>query len=74
MEYAGGHRGYSIKRRPREYPRTKQQQKFVDALGFCGIKKGITKYELMEKMVNCIPEYFRREKEKRSNGDQDLHI
>jgi len=48
-----------VKRRPREYPRTKQQQKFVDAADFCGIKKGITKAELQEKMKNCIPLFFK---------------
>ena len=52
-----------LKRRPRRYPRTPQQQKFLDALEFCGIKKGITKIELMDKMANCIPEYHREYKE-----------
>lgn len=70
MEYAGGHRGYSIKRRPRKYPRTRQQQKLVDALDFCGIKKGIPKYQLMEKMKNCIPQFFLEDK---GSDNQDLH-
>lgn len=52
-----------LKRRPRRYPRTKQQQKILDALEFCGIKKGISKQELQEKMADCIPQYFRDHKE-----------
>jgi len=59
MEHAGGHKGYQLKRRPKKYPRTPQQQKFLDALGFCGIRKGITKSELQENMVNCIPRYYK---------------
>ena len=39
--------------------RTPQQQKFAKALEFCGIKKGISKRELQQKMVDCLPEYFR---------------
>jgi len=68
MEKSGGHRGYQLKQRPRQYPMTKQQQLFSDALKFCGIKKGISKIELMEKMKNCIPEYFRKH-----HDNKDLH-
>lgn len=63
MEYSGGHRGYSIRLRPRRYPRTVQQQRFVGALVACGIRKGVTKKELQDKMVNCLPEYFKQNKE-----------
>lgn len=60
VAYSGGHKGYSLHTRPRKYRRTKQQQTFADALEFCGIKKGISKRELMEKMRDCIPEYYRQ--------------
>lgn len=63
VEQTEAHRGYQLKRRPRKYPRTPQQQKFLDALEFCGIKKGILKEELQEKMVNCIPQYYREHRE-----------
>lgn len=43
---------------------TEPQTHFVAALAFCGIKKGITKAELQEKMINCIPQYFQDLKEK----------
>ena len=64
---SGGNKGFTLRQLPKEYPMTKQQQKLRDALEFCGIKKGISKMELMEKMKNCLPEYFRR------GDDQDLH-
>lgn len=57
MEYSGGHKGYGLKKRPKRYPRTPQQQKFLDALDHCEIKKGISKKKLMEKMTTCIPQY-----------------
>lgn len=63
MEYTVSRRGYQLKRRPKKYPRTPQQQRFLDALDFCGVKRGISKEELQEKMVRCIPEYHREHKE-----------
>jgi len=68
MEKAGGHKGYQLKQRPRKYPMTKQQSRFIKALSFCGIVKGISKAELMDKMRNCIPGYFREH-----HDDKDLH-
>jgi len=59
---SGGHRGFSLHSLPKKYPRTPQQQKMIDALEFCGIKKGITKTELMLKMKNCLPKYYREAK------------
>ena len=63
MEQTNGCQRYLVKRRPREYPRTKQQENFINALQFCQIKKGITKAELQEKMKTCIPQYFKDLKE-----------
>jgi len=57
------HRGITTKRRPKEYPILPQQVKFLKALEFCGIKKGITRTELMNKMKNCIPKYYEENKE-----------
>ena len=62
-----------LKKRPKGYPRLPQQQKFLDALEFCGVKKGITKEELMDKMVNCIPRYF-KEKKLKEHKDDDKGI
>jgi hypothetical protein len=44
---------------------------FIEANKYCGIQKGISKAELMVKMRDCIPEYF---KEVRRNANKDLHI
>ena len=63
-------RGYQIKQRPGEYSRTPQIQKVIDAAEFCGVRKGISKSELMEKMVNCIPQYHKEHKD----GDKSVHI
>ena len=72
MKQSGGHKGYQLKRRPKEYPRLPQQQKLLDALEFCGIRKGISKKELQEKMVNCLPEYYQKHKEHKDD-DKGLH-
>ena len=69
MESTGGNKGYQLKRRPGKYPRLPQQQKLLDALEFCGIKKGVSKKELQEKMATCIPQYFKEHK----NDDKSLH-
>ena len=69
MQHTNEHKGYQLKRRPREYPRLHQQQKLLDALEFCGIKKGISKKELQEKMVNCVPQYYKEHK----NDNKGLH-
>jgi len=69
MKKAGGRKGYQRKQRPRQYPMTRQQGKFVKALKFCGIVKGISKADLMDKMRNCLPEYFRSKRD----DDKDLH-
>jgi len=64
MSDAGGHPGLVLKQRPRRYPATPQQVRFREALQACDIRKGISKAELMEKMVHCIPAFFRRRHEK----------
>lgn len=61
MAYSGGHHGFILHQRPKKYKSTPQQEKFRRALEACGIKRGITKEELMLKMKNCIPQQFRKE-------------
>jgi hypothetical protein len=57
---------FVIKKRPKAYPELPQQSLFKRALEHCGIEKGITKAELMDKMKNCIPQFF---KEHKIHGD-----
>lgn len=54
---------YQFKHRPHVYPTEKQQEQFLKALEFCGIKKGIKKSELQDKMKNCLPGFFKHLKE-----------
>jgi len=37
---------------------TEQQLQFRRALDECGIRKGISRDELIHKMVTCIPDFF----------------
>lgn len=60
---AAGKKGIVISTRPRSYNILPQQQKLKDAAAACGIKKGITRQELLDKMVHCVPEYFKKLKE-----------
>jgi hypothetical protein len=49
------HEGFVLAKYPRDYPLTSQQKKVKDAARGCGIKKGISRRELVDKMVNCMP-------------------
>jgi len=59
VEYSGKKRGFVLKRRPRAYPPTPQQKLFREAIDFCEIKRGIPKYQLMLKLKNCIPNFYK---------------
>lgn len=56
---SAGHRGYTLKRRQKKYKRTGQQSLFAKVAEMCGIKKGISKEELQEKMKNCVPRAYK---------------
>jgi hypothetical protein len=60
---AGGKAGFVLGSRPRRYRTTESQKRIAEAAKFCGITKGISREELVDKMKTCIPEYFRKEKE-----------
>jgi len=55
---AGGKPGFVLSVRPRRYKTTGQQQKVSRAAKTCGIEKGITRKELVDRMRNCIPKQF----------------
>lgn len=57
---AGGHDGFVIAQRPRHYPEEPQQRRIKAANRFCGIRKGMTRSELLSAMTECIPEYFKK--------------
>lgn len=54
----GGNPGYYIASRPRPYPKNAPQKRIAEAARACGIKKGISKSDLMIAMKNCIPGKF----------------
>ena len=54
----GGNRGFELRSRPKSYVMTEQQHRFREALASCQIHKGITRRELVDRMVHCVPEYF----------------
>jgi hypothetical protein len=61
---AGGKPGFVLSSRPRRYKTTPQQKRVSEAAEHCGIKKGITRAELVDAMTNCIPEYFKEVRER----------
>ena len=61
IETAGGRRGFVFSRRPRSYPMTSQQKKLKEVVHSCGIKKGISRGELMQLMINCVGPKMRGE-------------
>ncbi len=60
---SGGKPGFVLSLRPRRYKATPQQSTMIEAAKACGIEKGITRKELIDKMVHCIPEYYRKKRE-----------
>jgi len=56
---------FIVKRKPKPYALTEQQEVFKEALESCGIKKGITRAELVNAMRTCIPKFY----EKRRNDN-----
>jgi len=55
MPYSvGGNRGAVLAMYPGDYPLTSQQLKVKNAAKACGIKKGMSKADLMNKMKDCM--------------------
>lgn len=62
MEKIKGHKVFVARQSPRSYPQTKQQALFSEAIKQCGIVKGISRKNLIDKMVNCLPEFWEKHK------------
>lgn len=56
----GGNRGYYIAALPRPYPLTRQQSKVKEVAKSCGLKKGMSKGDLQNKMVDCVGPAMRK--------------
>lgn len=52
-----------MRRRPKSYTMTDQQHVMREVAEICGIKKGISRDELVDKMINCVPEAWKKLKE-----------
>jgi hypothetical protein len=52
------HPGFVLAKFPRDYPITAPQRKVRDAAKTCGIKKGMSRGDLVNKMRTCIPDQF----------------
>jgi hypothetical protein len=61
---------FYVRKRPAKYPLTQHQQNLIEASKECGIVKGIKRSELIEKMVNCVPDKYKEVKERRENGKE----
>ena len=56
----GGNRGYYIAALPRPYPINAPQRKVRNVAAECGIKKGISKRDLMNAMKDCVSTQMRK--------------
>jgi hypothetical protein len=54
------HEGFVMAKYPKAYPITAPQRKVRDAARTCGIKKGMSRNDLVNKMRSCIPGQFGR--------------
>lgn len=63
MDYSGGKRGIVLSIRPRKYKRLPQQDVMVQASKCCGIAKGITRKELIDRMRSCLPRFYELKKQ-----------
>jgi hypothetical protein len=52
------HEGFVLAKYPKPYPITAPQRKVRDAARSCGIKKGMSRGDLVNKMRTCIPDQF----------------
>lgn len=52
-----------VRSRPKPYPLTQHQLEFREVLETCGIVKGMSRADLIEKMKTCVPEEWKKKKE-----------
>ncbi len=54
------HSGFVLAKYPKDYPRTAQQRKVASVAADCGIKKGISRNDLISKMIDCVGPKMRK--------------
>jgi len=55
--------GFIARRPPSSYPINSQQVLIKEASDYCGLRKGMSRAELLTAMRTCMPEFFRKQKE-----------
>jgi hypothetical protein len=61
---------FYVRKRPAKYPLTQHQKDLIEASKECGIEKGISRHDLIDRMVNCVPDKYKEVKERRENGEK----
>lgn len=54
------HSGFVLARFPKDYPITAPQRKVRNVAAECGIKKGISRNDLVGKMIDCVGPKMRK--------------
>ena len=54
------HAGFVLAMMPAHYPITAPQRKVRNVAGECGIKKGISRRDLVHKMIDCVGPKMRK--------------
>jgi len=58
---------YYVRKRPAAHPLSQHQLDLVQASKECGIAKGMSRKDLVEKMRTCVPDKYKEVKERREN-------
>ena len=54
-----GKKGFVLSSRPKAYQTLPQHETFKKALEHCGIRKGVSRDELVHRMKTCLPAYHK---------------
>lgn len=61
---------FFVRKRPAAHPLSQHQKDLIQASRECGIEKGISRQDLVDKMVNCIPGKYQEVKARRENDEK----
>ena len=59
---------FILRARPKSHAPTRQQLLIKEAAAHCGIRKGMTRKELVNGMRECIPKFFKDKREESINA------
>jgi hypothetical protein len=58
---------FYVRKRPAPHPLSQHQLDLVQASKECGIEKGMSRKDLVEKMRTCVPDKYKEVKARREN-------